>query len=90
MTKTDMAVSKLFSARWFMTIMTTVGATLLVFLGVFICYKAKNMEAGIAILMAYLGIWKEIAMFYFNRAEKDATSTVTVTAAKPEPAAALS
>lgn len=71
MGKSEMVLSKMFSARWFMTILTTVCSSLLTGIGLFICYKAKNMEAGIAILMFYLGIWKEIAMYYFNRSDRD-------------------
>ena len=82
MGKSEMVLSKMFSARWFMTITATLGSTLLVFLGVYICYKAKNMEAGIAILMAYLAIWKEIAMFYFQR-DRSSDPKMEPTEAKP-------
>lgn len=71
MNKVEMMVSKLFSARWFMTILTSVCASILTGIALYICYKAKNMEAGIAIVMFYLGIWKEIAMFYFNRSDRE-------------------
>lgn len=90
MKKSDMMVSKIFSARWFMTILTSICASLLTGIALYICYKAKNMEAGIAIVMFYLGIWKEIAMFYFNRADRDGEASVTVTQPKPDVAAALS
>lgn len=90
MTKSDMMVSKVFSARWFMTIVTTIFSSVLAGIAMYLFYKAGNMEAAVAVLMFYLGIWKEIAMFYFNRADRDASSTVTVTQAKPEPTAALS
>lgn len=71
MDKYSMVLSKMFSARWFMTILTSFCSSILTGVGLYICYKAKNMEAGIAILMFYLGIWKEIAMFYFNRSDRE-------------------
>lgn len=67
MDRSTMVLSKMFSAQWFMAVVYTLGATLLAFLGIYICYKAKNMEAGIAITMFYLNIAKDIATSYFNR-----------------------
>jgi len=75
MTIKEMMANKVFSARFLMSTMTTVAACLLVGLVFYVCARKGNIEAGIAVFMAFMGTWKEIVMSYFERADRDSKPT---------------
>lgn len=61
---------KLFSARFVISIMTSFASSLLVGIVFYICWKANKIDVGVAVVMAYIAIWKEIVMAYFGRNDR--------------------
>lgn len=74
MTKSEMAVSKLFSAQWIMATGVTLGATFLTFLVIW-----KRPEHATVVLTVYMSNWGIIIANYFRR---DKTSETTPTSIK--------
>lgn len=73
MTKSDMAVSKLFSAQWIMAVGVTIGATILA-----IWVVVKDSKYADTVLAVYFTNWGIIIACYFkrDRAEDVALKTV--------------
>ncbi len=80
MTKSEMAVSKLFSAQWIMATGVTLGATLLTGFVVW-----KRPEHATVVLTVYFSNWGIIIANYFRRDKtQDNTTVSTSTETKTE------
>lgn len=67
MGKSEMVLSKLFSAKWIMSTVTTLAACFIIFYVFRVCAQHDKLEAGVAIVVSFMAIWKEIVMAYFDR-----------------------
>lgn len=70
-TAKETIIAKLTSARFWVTILTTWGASLLVAAVSAFLLKKNETEAAVAVLMAYIAIWKEVVMSYFGRSRPE-------------------
>lgn len=82
MGKADMVLSKLFSAKWIMSTLTTAAACFIIFYVFKVCAAHDKLEAGVAIVVSFMAIWKEIVMAYFQR---DMSQDVKVSATEVKP-----
>lgn len=77
MTKSEMAISKIFSAQWIMATVVTIGATILT---LFVVWKRPD-HASVA-LSLYFSTWTMIITHYFKRDRSQDAINVTSTETK--------
>lgn len=77
MSKSEMAVSKLFSAQWIMAVGVTIGATILT---AFVVWKRS--EHANVVLTIYFSNWGIIIANYFRRDKTQDAPNVTSTETK--------
>ena len=78
-------VDKLFSARFIMSTFTTLAACFIIFTVFKVCASKDKLDVGVAVVMGFMAIWKEIVMAYFDRQDRgsDTTTTATQTVTTP-------
>jgi len=70
MGKSEMVLSKVFSARFPMSTFTTLAACFIIFTVFKVCASKDKLDVGVAVVMGFMAIWKEIVMAYFERQDR--------------------
>lgn len=68
-------LDKLFSARFIMSTFTTLAACFIIFTVFRTCAAKDKLDVGVAVVMGFMAIWKEIVMAYFDRADRESKPT---------------
>ncbi len=72
-------LDKALSARFIMSTFTTVAACFIIFTVFEACAAKDKLDVGVAVIMAFMAIWKEIVMAYFERQDRQDENTTTAT-----------
>jgi len=70
------AIEKVFSARFLMSTFTTLAACFIIFTVFKVCASKDKLDVGVAVVMGFMAIWKEIVMAYFDRTDREVKPNV--------------